>query len=262
MDLLYPAQLVFHYERLMSLAFGLVARPIDALLLGVGGAAMWRFVRAYLPECAPTLVDCDESVVAIAGAGSHLSQPVVIDTAERFLAGNTQHFDIDARRSLQCARAGGVRRRLSGLARRRADAGRVSRRQLGGFRHQHKVRPITDAQTATARARALDTYLCDPARLSRQSDPVSCRPETSARPRRSPARSSALPAPAICPIAAASFSNIASFQRDFRSEAEARREFSCRLRQNSVRFAPGIALSGRRNRQSRRQKARRWRGRA
>ena len=30
MDLLYPAQLVFHYERLMSLAFGYVARPINA----------------------------------------------------------------------------------------------------------------------------------------------------------------------------------------------------------------------------------------
>jgi spermidine synthase len=65
MDLLYPAQLVFHYERLMSLAFGFVAKPINALLLGVGGAAMWRFMRAYLPECAATLVDCDETVVAI-----------------------------------------------------------------------------------------------------------------------------------------------------------------------------------------------------
>src|ERR1700721_2394400 len=47
MDLLYPAQLVFHYERLMSLAFGYAERPINALLLGVGGAALWRFVRAY-----------------------------------------------------------------------------------------------------------------------------------------------------------------------------------------------------------------------
>src|SRR5215469_16452650 len=50
MDLLYPARLVFHYERLMSLAFAMVERPVTALLLGVGGAAMWRFVRAYLPD--------------------------------------------------------------------------------------------------------------------------------------------------------------------------------------------------------------------
>src|SRR5204863_404955 len=41
MDLLYPAQLVFHYERLMSLSFALCERPVSALLLGVGGAAMW-----------------------------------------------------------------------------------------------------------------------------------------------------------------------------------------------------------------------------
>src|SRR5579862_7683725 len=37
MDLLYPAHLVFHYERLMSLAYALVERPVTALLLGVGG---------------------------------------------------------------------------------------------------------------------------------------------------------------------------------------------------------------------------------
>src|SRR5439155_4204669 len=94
MDLLYPAQLVFHYERLMSLAFALVERPVTALLLGVGGAAMWRFMRAYLPECAPILVDADDSVAAIARRWFYLSQPVVVESAERFLAGNTQHFDV------------------------------------------------------------------------------------------------------------------------------------------------------------------------
>src|SRR5580698_1538659 len=94
MDLLYPAHLVFHDERLMSLAFGLVERPITALLLGVGGAAMWRFVRAYVPECAPTLVDCDETVVSIARRWFYLNQPVVVDTADRFLAETTEKFDV------------------------------------------------------------------------------------------------------------------------------------------------------------------------
>lgn len=93
MDLLYPATLVFHYERLMSLAFALCERPLTALLLGVGGAAMWRFMRAYVPECAATLVDADEGVVTIARRWFHLGQPVVIDTAQRFLAGNTRRFD-------------------------------------------------------------------------------------------------------------------------------------------------------------------------
>src|SRR6202011_442555 len=62
MDLLYPARLVFHYERLMSLAFAMSARSINALLLGVGGAAMWRFMRAYLPDWTPTLVDSNETI--------------------------------------------------------------------------------------------------------------------------------------------------------------------------------------------------------
>jgi spermidine synthase len=94
MDLLYPARLVFHYERLMSLAFAMVERPVTALLLGVGGAAMWRFVRAYLPECSPTLVDSDETIIALARRWFYLNQPVVHDTAQRFLAGTTAQFDV------------------------------------------------------------------------------------------------------------------------------------------------------------------------
>jgi spermidine synthase len=78
----------------MSLAFALCERPVSALLLGVGGAAMWRFLRAYVPECAPTLVDSDEGVVGIARRWFYLSQPVVIDTAERFLAGTRERFDV------------------------------------------------------------------------------------------------------------------------------------------------------------------------
>jgi len=93
MDLLYPARLVFHYERLMSLAFAMIERPVTALLLGVGGAAMWRFVRAYLPDCAPTLVDSDETIIALARRWFYLNQPVVHDTAQRFLAGTTAQFD-------------------------------------------------------------------------------------------------------------------------------------------------------------------------
>jgi hypothetical protein len=93
MDLLYPARLVFHYERLMSLAFAMVDRPVSVLLLGVGGAAMWRFVRAYMPDCAPTLVDSDETIIALARRWFYLTHPVVHDTAQRFLAGTTVKFD-------------------------------------------------------------------------------------------------------------------------------------------------------------------------
>jgi spermidine synthase len=94
MDVLYPARLVFHYERLMSLAFALADRQTQALLLGVGGAAMWRFVRAYLPDCAMTLVDADAAVVAIARRWFFLTQPVVIEPAQEFVARTEQKFDV------------------------------------------------------------------------------------------------------------------------------------------------------------------------
>jgi spermidine synthase len=93
MDLLYPARLVFHYERLMSLAFAMCRQPIRALLLGVGGAAMWRFVRAYLPDCATTLVDSDGTIVAIARRWFYLTQSVVLEPAERFVAAATARYD-------------------------------------------------------------------------------------------------------------------------------------------------------------------------
>ncbi|HJU14918.1 MAG TPA: hypothetical protein VJ770_00485 [Stellaceae bacterium] len=93
MDLLYPARLVFHYERLMSLALALSAEQRNALLLGVGGAAMWRFLRAYLPDCAPILVEADETVAAIARRWFHLRQPVVLDTAQHYLAATAERFD-------------------------------------------------------------------------------------------------------------------------------------------------------------------------
>jgi hypothetical protein len=158
MDLLYPAQLVFHYERLMSLAFALCQRPVTALLLGVGGAAMWRFLRAYLPDCAPTLVDADEGVIAIARRWFYLNQPVVIDTAERFLATTTARFDVilvdlyDARgpaefnqlfwgRCLDALAPGGV------LATNWAD-----------FASNKQVRPMTESQIAVAESRGLGCY--------------------------------------------------------------------------------------------------------
>ena len=158
MDLLYPAQLVFHYERLMSLAFALVERPVTALLLGVGGAAMWRFLRAYLPECAPTLVEADESVTALARRWFYLSQPVVVETAERFLAGNTQHFDVvlvdlyDARGPAQLDE-GFWTRAVDALA-----PGGCLATNWADFATNQGVRPMAEAQEAVAQARGLGTY--------------------------------------------------------------------------------------------------------
>jgi predicted O-methyltransferase YrrM len=158
MDLMYPAQLVFHYERLMSLGFALVERPVTALLLGVGGAAMWRFLRAYLPECAPTLVEADDSVAAVARRWFYLSQSVVLETAERFLAGNTRHFDVvlvdlyDARGPARLDEAFWTRA-IDALA-----PGGCLATNWADFATNKEVRPMAEAQEAVARARGLASY--------------------------------------------------------------------------------------------------------
>jgi spermidine synthase len=158
MDLLYPAQLVFHYERLMSLAFGLVERPMTALLLGVGGAAMWRFVRAYLPECVPTLVDCDENVVAIARRWFYLSQPVVLDMAERYLAGTAQRFDVIL---VDLYNSGGPAEFDAGFWARCFDAlapGGCLATNWADFASNRKVKPMAESQAEMAHARGLDCF--------------------------------------------------------------------------------------------------------
>jgi spermidine synthase len=158
MDLLYPAQLVFHYERLMSLAFGFVPRPINALLLGVGGAAMWRFMRAYLPECAPTLVDCDETVVAIAKRWFYLTQPVVIDTAERFLAATTEKFDVIL---VDLYNSGGPAAFNAMFWTRCLDAlspGGCLATNWADFAVNRAVKPMAENQAELARARGLDCF--------------------------------------------------------------------------------------------------------
>ena len=158
MDLLYPAHLVFHYERLMSLAFALVERPVTALLLGLGGAAMWRFMRAYVPECAPILVDADEAVAALARRWFYLSQPVVIETAERFLAGNRQLFDAvlvdlyDAKGPAKFDAAFWTRC-LAALA-----PGGCLAVNWADFATNREVKPMAEALSAVAAARGLAPY--------------------------------------------------------------------------------------------------------
>jgi len=158
MDLLYPAQLVFHYERLMSLAFALCEQPVSALLLGVGGAAMWRFLRAYLPECAPILVDNDEAVVAIARRWFYLSQAVIIDTAERFLAGTKDRYDVIL---VDLYNAQGPALFDERFWRRCMDAlapGGCMATNWADFAVNKAVRPMADAQQKLAQRRGLDTY--------------------------------------------------------------------------------------------------------
>jgi hypothetical protein len=156
MDLLYPARLVFHYERLMSLAFAIAARPVTALLLGVGGAAMWRFVRAYLPDCAPTLVDSDETIIALARRWFYLTQPVVHDTAERHLAATATQYDAIL---VDLYGPGGPAESDELFWRRCLDAltpGGCLAANWADFAVNPVVRPMAEALAAAARARGLE----------------------------------------------------------------------------------------------------------
>ena len=156
MDLLYPARLVFHYERLMSLAFAMVERPLTALLLGVGGAAMWRFVRAYLPDCSPTLVDSEETIITLARRWFYLNHPVMHDTAQRFVAATTAKFDailVDLYGPAGPAESDEVfwTRCLDALK-----PGGCFASNWADFAVNPKVRPMAEALAAVARARGLE----------------------------------------------------------------------------------------------------------
>src|SRR5215831_1381437 len=156
MDLLYPARLVFHYERLMSLAFAMVERPVTALLLGVGGAAMWRFMRAYLPDCSPILVDSDETIIAAARRWFYLKQPVVLDAAQRFLAGSSMRYDVILVDLYGPAGPSEIdeafwTRCLDALA-----PGGCLANNWADFAVNPNVRPMADSLSAIARARGLE----------------------------------------------------------------------------------------------------------
>lgn len=158
MDLLYPAQLVFHYERLMSLSFAMCEQPKTALLLGIGGAAMWRFMRAYLPECAPTLVDNDEQVVAIARRWFHLSQKVVIDDAARLLATDTARYDVIHVDLYNATGAAAFDTAFWGRCIDRLAPGGCLATNWADFVTNAKVRPMAEAQVEIARARGRECF--------------------------------------------------------------------------------------------------------
>ena len=157
MDLLYPDRLVFHYERLMSLTLAMSARSINALLLGVGGAAMWRFLHAYLPDCAPILVDSDETIIGIARRWFYLKQRVVLGTAQRFLTETRARFDVIL---VDLYGPGGPAESDEAFWARCLDAlapGGCLASNWADFSVNPKVRPMTDALSAIARTRGFES---------------------------------------------------------------------------------------------------------
>ena len=136
MDLLYPSRLVFHYERLMSLAFAMSARSINALLLGVGrrsDVALYARLSAGLradPRRLRTRPSRDcPPVVLPEAAGRARHGAAISRRVERALRR-------DPRRSVRSRRPRRERRGFLDALPRRARARRLSRQQLGRFRSQ------------------------------------------------------------------------------------------------------------------------------
>ena len=119
---------------------------------------MWRFLRAYLPDCAPVHVDNDEAVVAIARRWFYLSQSVIIDTAERFLAGTKDRYDVIL---VDLYNAQGPALFDERFWHRCMDAlapGGCIATNWADFAVNQAVRPMADAQQKLAQSRGLDTY--------------------------------------------------------------------------------------------------------
>jgi spermidine synthase len=93
MSLARPEKLVFDYEKVMALAVASLRAPRTVLLLGLGGGAMARFLAAYLPDCALTLVERDPTVIKLAKRYFHVAHAAVHADAASFVKAATTRFD-------------------------------------------------------------------------------------------------------------------------------------------------------------------------
>jgi len=93
MSLARPEKLVFDYEKVMALAIAGLRRPRAVLLLGLGGGAMTRFLAAWLPDCALTIVERDPTVVKLAKRHFRIDRPVALEDAAAFVRARERRFD-------------------------------------------------------------------------------------------------------------------------------------------------------------------------
>ena len=94
MDMSQPERLVFPYERMMLASVALVAEPRAILLLGLGGGAMLRHLKAYLPEAEVTVVERDPAVIAFARDHFHVTHKVLRADAADIVADARGAYDV------------------------------------------------------------------------------------------------------------------------------------------------------------------------
>jgi len=94
MDLIRPERLVYHYERMMLVAFGLARTHEKALLLGLGGGAMARHLAAYLPDCALTIVENESIVRDLARRYFHFSGKILMRDGRKVVERASAAYDV------------------------------------------------------------------------------------------------------------------------------------------------------------------------
>src|SRR5207248_1234853 len=123
-----------------------------------GASSRLRTLRHTDAFGAAIFVDNDEAVVAIARRWFYLSQSVIIDTAERFLAGTKDRYDVIL---VDLYNAQGPALFDERFWRRCMDAlapGGCIATNWADFAVNQAVRPMADAQQMLAQSRGLDTY--------------------------------------------------------------------------------------------------------
>jgi spermidine synthase len=94
MSLMRPERLIYHYERMMALAFAFASRSKTALLIGLGGGAMLRYVSSAFPKCRPTVVEREDAVISIAQRFFRVEQEITQADAADFVATSAERYDV------------------------------------------------------------------------------------------------------------------------------------------------------------------------
>lgn len=93
MSLMRPEKLIFPYEQAMSLAAAIVPQPRRGLLLGLGGGAMSRFLAAYFPDCALTIIESDSTIIDLARRHFRIEGEILQEDGIQFVSETKLRFD-------------------------------------------------------------------------------------------------------------------------------------------------------------------------
>lgn len=96
MHLERPHELLLSYSHTMMAGLLFMPRPKRALILGVGGASLARYLNHYLPDCSLTGVESSEAVLRLCKEWFLMPQDWQIhhEDARRYISNSKRRFDL------------------------------------------------------------------------------------------------------------------------------------------------------------------------